>query len=308
MTTNKLLAGVLTAFATITLLFVAASLSAQERVELLPFGDFESWNQKQITESKLIGGKTKTLYKIGGVWDCSNAHAKAFGVDKVSVSVRPEIRDNGTCCRMETTLEVVSAVGIDLKALATGSLYTGKMIDVVGMKQSSDPNSGIDMGVPFTGRPKALQLDYKAFIQSDGQIVHANAGAKVKNVNGRDKGQIVMALQYRWEENGHIYAYRVGTASKYINQSTNGWVNEYRLPVHYGNEIEGKACPWSILCSNRFKARNSQGKMVYIEEIGWRGDLEPTHMIIQISAGCQAPFTGCPGNIMWCDNISLVYE
>jgi len=45
-----------------------------------------------------------------------------------------------------------------------------------------------------------------------------------------------------------------------------------------------------------------------VEEIGWRGDLEPTHMIIQISAGCQAPFTGCPGNVMWCDNISLVYE
>ena len=117
-----------------------------------------------------------------------------------------------------------------------------------------------------------------------------------------------MALQYRWEENGHIYAYRVGTASQYINQSTTGWVNEYRLPVHYGDEIEGAACPWSILCSNRFKARNSKGQMVYIEEIGWRGDLEPTHMIIQISAGCQPPFTGCPGNIMWCDNISLVYE
>ena len=275
MTTNKLLAGVLTAFATITLLFVAASLSAQERVELLPFGDFESWNQKQITESKLIGGKTKTLYKIGGVWDCSNAHAKAFGVDKVSVSVRPEKRDNGTCCRMETTLEVVSAVGIDLKALATGSLYTGKMIDVVGMKQSSDPNSGIDMGVPFTGRPKALQLDYKAYIQSDGQIVHANAGAKVKNVNGRDKGQIVMALQYRWEENGHIYAYRVGTAHYFI-ENTEDWINNFRLPIEYGKIKQTNE--YNELSSTRHKSHNSNGKMVPIEEKGWKGDMTPTPM------------------------------
>ena len=164
MKTNKFLAGATIAFLTITLLFIALSLSAQERVEVL--GDFENWNTKQIKESSLIGGQTKTLYKLGGTWDCSNAHAKAMGVDKVSVSVRPEKRGEGTCCRMESTLETVSAIGINFKALATGAIYTGKMIDVVGMKQSSDPNSAIDMGVPFTGRPSALILDYKALIQN----------------------------------------------------------------------------------------------------------------------------------------------
>ena len=35
--------------------------------------------------------------------------------------------------------------------------------------------------------------------------------------------------------------------------------------------------------------------------------IEPTHIIIQVSAGSLPPFTGCPGNVVWCDNIGLVY-
>ncbi len=297
MKTNKFLAGALTAFTIITLLFVALSLSAQERVEVL--SDFENWKTKQIKESALIGGKTKTLYKLGGTWDCSNAHAKAMGVEKVSVSVRPEKRGEGTCCRMESTLETVSAVGINFKAFATGSIYTGKMIDVVGMKQSNDPNSAIDMGVPFTGRPSALILDYKALIQ-DQTAVYAPAKTHVKNVDGRDAGQITLILQHRWEENGHVYAYRVGTVQKKITQSTD-WQNDFRLPVTYGKSSVA-------LATNRHKTHNSKGQMVCIEELDYRGDLEPTHIIIQISAGSMAPFTGCPGNIVWCDNIRLAYD
>lgn len=285
------------AFTIITLLFITCSLSAQERVEVL--SDFESWKTKQIKESSLIGGKTKTLYKLGGTWDCSNAHAKAMGVEKVSVSVRPEKRGEGTCCRMESTLETVSAIGINFKAFATGSIYTGKMIDVVGMKQSSDPNSAIDMGIPFSGRPSALILDYKALIQNQ-QAVYAPAKTHVKNVDGRDAGQITLILQHRWEENGHVYAYRVGTAQKKITQSTD-WQNDFRLPVQYGKSS-------LALTNDRHQTHNSKGQMVCIEEVDYRGDLEPTHIIVQISAGSMAPFTGCPGNTMWVDNIRLAYD
>jgi hypothetical protein len=306
MNTNRFLVGILVAFTIITLLFITCSVTAQERVEVL--SDFESWTERSIKESALIGGKTKTLYKLGGTWDCSNAHAKAFGIDKVSVSVTPEKRGEGTCCRMESTLETVSAIGIDFKALATGSIFTGKMIDVVGMKKSNDPNSAIDMGVPFTKRPTALVLDYKAKINPNGQIVYANAGTRVKNVAGRDKGQIVLVLQHRWEENGHVYAYRVGTATEYIEQSTSGWVDGHRVEVCYGEPKSDCKQPWHELTDSRFKTRNSQGKMVNIEEVGFRGEMQPTHMIIQISSGSMPPFTGCPGNIVWCDNIRLAYD
>lgn len=299
---NRVLVGALVAGLVITFLFIALGAHAQERIEPIPFGDFEHWKSSTIKESSLIGGQTKTLYKIGGSWSSSNAHAKAFGIDKVSVSVTPEKRGEGTCCRMESTLETVSAIGIDFKALATGSIFTGKMIDVVGMKQSNDPNSAIDMGVPFTGRPSALILDYKALIQ-DAAAVYAPAKTKVKEVAGRDKGHITLILQHRWEENGHVYAYRVGTAVQYINQTTD-WKNDFRLPIVYGDA--GKAS--KELSNNRHKTHNSEGKMVCIEEVDFREDVQPTHLIIQISAGSMPPFTGCPGNTIWVDNIKLVYN
>ena len=285
----------------VILFFVALYAQAQERIEMIPYGDFESWTEKQIKESALIGGQTKTLYKIGGSWSSSNAHARALGVDKVSVSVTPERRGEGYCCRMESTLESVKAIGIDFKALATGSIYTGKLQDVVGLKQSSDPNSAIDMGVPFTGRPSALILDYKALIQ-DRTAVYAPAKTKVKEVAGHDKGHITLILQHRWEENGHVYAYRVGTAVQTIDRTTE-WRNDFRVPVVYGQA----GAVLKELSNNRHKTHNSEGKMVCIEEVGFREDMAPTHLIVQISAGSMPPFTGCPGNIVWCDNIRLAY-
>jgi hypothetical protein len=283
-------------------LLVSGSVCGKERVELVPFGDFEHWTGQQIKESALIGGKTKTLYKIGGPWSSSNAHARALGVDKVSVSVTPEKRGDGTCCRMESTLEVVKALGIDFKALATGSIYTGKLQEIVGMKQSSDPNSAIDMGMPFTGRPSALILDYKALIQNK-TAVYAPARTRVKEVAGRDHGHITLILQHRWEENGHVYAYRVGTAVQPIDRTTE-WHNDFRLPVLYGKAGEAA----KELSANRHKTHNSKGEMVFIEEVGFREDVTPTHLVLQISAGSMLPFTGCPGNVVWCDNIRLAYE
>ena len=282
----------------LAIVLAALSVTAQERIEVL--NDFESWTERSIKESAIIGGKTKTLYKPGGVWGCSNAYAKVMGVEKVSVSVTPEKRGNGTCCRMESTLEIVSAIGINFKALATGSIYTGKMVDVISAKQTSDPNSAIDMGIPFTARPTALILDYKALIK-DEKAVYAPAKTQVKEVEGRDAGIITLYLQHRWEENGHVYAYRVGTVQKKITQSTDDWKNDFRLPVIYGKSSVA-------LAKNNQKTHNSKGEMVNIEEVDYRADVEPTHLIVQISAGCMPPFTGCPGNIVWCDNIRLEYD
>lgn len=305
-------------------LFLCPPLCAQEHTELVPFGDFEHWTVRYIKESRLIGGKTKTLYMIGPTdtitsnkaftpsplspWGSSNAHAYALGIHKAACAVRPERHNNGYCCRMETILEDITTLGIDLKALATGSIYLGRLTDPVGMQHSSDPTSAIDMGMPFTKRPKALILDYKANIQPGGGIILANAIKNVKQVEGHDEGQIVLILQHRWEENGHVYAYRVGTATEHITKSTNGWQIDHRLPVRYGDiSHDSDFKPWEDLWKERFRTHNSKGKTVYIEEVGWNGDLAPTHIIIQISAGCQKPFTGRPGNVVWCDNIRLAY-
>ena len=45
------------------LVCLAANMYA-ERIEPIPFGDMESWTVRYIKESKLLGGKTKTLYAL----------------------------------------------------------------------------------------------------------------------------------------------------------------------------------------------------------------------------------------------------
>lgn len=312
------------------LLFVFAMLSlnlhAQEKVEYLPFGMMDSWTVRYIKESFLLGGKTRALYVIaktdtirqnkpypygenGSPWGTSNAYAKVLGVEKAAVSVTPERRGNGYCCRLETTLQTVKAVGIDLNALATGSLFTGQLLDPITMECCKVPMKSMDMGIPFTKRPKALMLDYKAFIQQDKNLVKATGGTKVTTIQGQDAGQIVLFLQHRWEDaDGNLFAYRVGTASERITQSIPTWQNDHKLPVRYGDITQSSDYKtWEKLSKDCFMARNSKGKMVPVQEVGYKADVEPTHLILQISAGCQEPFVGCPGNVVWCDNIRLVY-
>ncbi|MBO7629084.1 MAG: PCMD domain-containing protein [Bacteroidales bacterium] len=305
---------------------LALCLHAQEKVEYLPYGRMDSWTVRYIKESVLLGGKTRILYVVAKTdtirqnkpypyrtdsspWGTSNAYAKVCGVEKAAVSATPERRGNGYCCRLETSLQTVTAVGIDLKALATGSLFTGSLIDPVTLEGIKQPMKAIDMGVPFTKRPVALMLDYKAVIQQGKPMVHATGSTKVTTVQGQDAGEIVLFLQHRWEDaNGNIFAYRVGTATERISKSIPNWQNNHRLSVRYGDITKSPDYKsWECLTKNRFMARNSKGKMVPVQEIGFKADAAPTHMILQISAGCQEPFTGCPGNIVWCDNIRLVY-
>lgn len=305
---------------------LSLSLYSQERIEYLPYGKMDTWTVRYIKESILLGGKTRELYVIaktdtiwqnkpylygrnGSPWSTSNAYAKVCGVEKAAVSVTPERRGDGYCCRLETTLQTVKAMGIDLKALATGSIYAGRLLDPVTLEGIKVPMKAIDMGIPFSKRPVALMLDYKAVIQHGKAMVRATGSTKVTTVRGQDAGEIILFLQHRWEDaDGNIYAYRVGTASERITESIPNWKNNYRLTIRYGDITHtANYKSWEKLSKNRFMARNSKGKMVPVQEIGYKADATPTHMILQISAGCHEAFTGCPGNVVWVDNIRLVY-
>ena len=305
-----------------TFLMCSIMTMAQEKIEFLPYGNMDSWAVRYIKESSLIGGQTRELYMIGKVdtvrenkpyavkggspWGTSNAYAKVMGIETAAVNVTPEKRGNGYCCKLETKLTVVKALGIDTKAVATGSLFTGKLSDPMTMEGTKNPAKAINMGMKFTKRPKALMLDIKSQISQSGELKQANASTKVKTLQGNDEGEIILFLQHRWEdEEGRIFAYRVGTASEHISK-TMDWQNNHRLEVRYG-DISTQAKPWEKLTKERFMARNSKGKMVYIEEVGYKADVEPTHLIMQVSAGSVAPFVGCPGNTLWVDNIRLVY-
>lgn len=122
------------------LLFSSCLSIFAERIEPIPFGDMESWAVRYIRESKLLGGKTRTLYALaptdtirengpytygqnGNPWATSNAYANIIGIEKAAGTMTPEKReDGGTCCRMDVDLLGVRVMGmIDVQVLVPGT-------------------------------------------------------------------------------------------------------------------------------------------------------------------------------------------
>lgn len=315
------------AVASVFCLFAAGIATAQ--TEMVPFGDFEHWTVRYVNESGIIGGQTKCLYAIGetdtirrnipfryeGVyveghnpWSVSNAYAKVSGIEKGSGTTTPERRGNGVCCRMDAKLEEVVVFGfIDIKVLVNGTIFTGKTIEPI--RSAKDPYSNIDFGVPFTRRPKALIVDYKAIISDEETVTYAKGFGKPKQIKGHDEAEMYVLLQKRWEDgNGNIHALRVGTAAYRVTKTQSTWVNDFEVPVHYG-DISGQPYFKEYMgLTKPYRALNSRGKIVPIMEDGWGSEQDqPTHIIIVLTSGCHEAFVGHAGNSFWVDNVRLKF-
>lgn len=304
---------------------LAANIYA-ERVEPIPFGDMESWTVRYIEESKLLGGQTKTLYCLaptdtiwengpytygqdGNPWSTSNAYANIIGIEKAAGTMAPEAReDGGTCCRMDVDMLGVRVMGmIDIEVLVAGTMFTGRTIEPI--TTAKDPYRNIDFGVPFTGRPTALMFDYKCIVSPEDWVWYAKGMAKPKKQEGHDEAEAYVYLQHRWEdEKGHIHSIRVGTGYKRFSEDQLTWVNGYRLPIHYGDITGEKWYEDYMGFKGIQRAMNSRGKMTLIQEEGWDGTLEPTHLVIMLTSGKYEAFVGKEGNVLWVDNVNLVYE
>ncbi len=301
-------------------------LYAQERIESVPFGDMEQWAVRYIKESRIIGGKTRVLYAIsptdtirkneafvygkqGCPWTVSSAYARVAGIDKASGSVRPDKHGNGLCCRLDSKMDSVIAMGIiRLKVLVSGTIFTGKTLEPVTKEGADDPYSVVDMGVPFTGRPTTMMLDYKARVEDSDELISAKAVSRPTKLKGRDAAEMFILLQKRWEDaDGNLHALRVGTGYERVYNSI-GWQHDHRIPIYYGSQLTQQSGYQDYMGIGKhvFKARNSKGKMVLINEEGFSNDA-PTHMIIICSSGCHEAFVGHAGNTLWVDNIRLVY-
>ncbi len=312
-------------FAIIGLLAISNGMLAQERwTEPIPYGDMDQWQVRYIRESKLLGGKTKTLYALaatdtirenkayvsaeGNPWGCSATYAKFMGIETaMEGSVVPERRGYGYCCRMRNVLEHVSLC--DIYAMVSGTIYMGTALEPLGIQAKSKPFTAIDFGVPFTKHPVALMLDYKATI-SDADSLITTERNKPEMIAGHDCAVIYIYLQHRWEdpETGKIYARRVGTAYERICETIPEWINNHEIPIRWGNITDSTNYKdYEGLNRVDMMARNSQGKMVRVEEVAWSID-EPTHIVMYISSSNAGVFRACEGNTLWVDNLRFVYE
>ena len=307
---------------------ILAPLRAETK-EAIKYGDFEHWVTRNIHESAVIGGKTKQVYEIaptatingdtpyrnrgGSPWATSNVMAKVAGVTKTSNAVFPDARPGGgRACKLTTMLEHCKALGIiNIDVLVAGSIFLGEFLEPV--KSTSEPYSKMEMGIPFTKRPKALEFDYRLSMPpaSTGRL-YAPGFGKQKKYTGNDHAEVYIILQRRWEDkDGNLYAKRVGTGREHFGKDTNGWVNDHRLTVHYGDITSQpfyKSYMGLIPKNKSYYARNSKGKMVPVQEVGWDSpDATPTHLMVMASSGSGTAYIGTLGLTLWVDNFQLVY-
>ncbi len=311
--------------AIIGLLAIGNGIWAQQHwTEPIPYGDMDQWQVRYIKESKLLGGQTKTLYAIaptdtvrenkayvsadGNPWGCSATYAKFMGIETaMEGSVVPEARGYGYCCRMRNILEHINLC--DIYAMVSGTIYMGTALEPLSIQAKSKPFTAIDFGVPFTKHPVALMLDYKATISEADSLITTERN-KPEWTDGHDCAVVFVYLQYRWEdkETGKIYARRVGTAYERICETIPEWINNHEIPIRWGNITKSADYQaYEGLNQRDMMARNSRGKMVRVEEVGWSLD-EPTHVVMYISSSNAGVFRAYEGNTLWVDNLRWVYE
>ena len=309
------------------LLITVPSSIAQHR-EAIPYAHFEQWVTRHITESPILGGNARSLYAIapdtvingavayrnlgGSPWATSNAYANIIGIKKVSCTAVPENREGGgKCARLDSKLEVVRVLGmVDIEVLISGSIYLGELYEPI--RSVNNPYSKMTMGIPFTKRPKKLIFDYNLSMSKNGNRIYSTGLSPKKVVQGPDSAEVYILLQHRWEdEDGNVYAHRVGTGRERFTQSTDGWVNEYAIDIHYGDiSQESYFRPYMDLLNGKrsYSCMNSKGKIVPVQEVSWGApDEEVTHMLVMASSGCGTAFVGAEGTTLLVDNFYLEY-
>ncbi len=308
------------------LLLSSTFFGSAETVERIKYADFSNWYVREITESKLIGGNRKTLYEIApkgkttgnkayknlgnSPWSTSNAYARVSGITKGSCSVAPAKRGNNTVARLQAKMEEVKVLGIiNLDAAVAGTIYLGRAKEPI--TSTKGPFTNMEMGIPFKKRPKALQFDFSVTMPAVNTRTRATGLSAKKTLKGRDKAEVYVLLQRRWEDaKGNLYAHRVGTGRERYSRSV-AWTVGYRLPIHYG-DITGKSFykPWMGLLNGKkaYYAYNSKGKLVPVNEVGWDpANATPTHVLLMASTSCGEPFVITEGITMDIDNIAFVY-
>ena len=310
------------------ILFTVNAYAQQSVVDAINgYGTFDSWSMRQVKESGLIGGATKTLYEFYGnqetvftgktpftapegyLWRTNNVLAIVAGVVKTNNTIFPEERGNGYCARIETHIEEVKALGvINMDVTCQGALLLGVLPEPI--TTTKDPMAKVFYGIPFTGMPKAVVMDIKADVGHE--VIRATGFSKLKPMGYPDSAEITVMLQKRWEdEDGVVHALRVGTAIWRISEDIPEWMNGYELKIHYG-DITGEPFYEEYMGlkndpESAFHAPNSNGRNVIIQEDGWaEPGTQPTHLVINIISSCGKAFYGGVGNTLWVDNVRIV--
>ena len=293
------------------------------RLEPIKYGNMQNWYTRDIKESAIIGGDTKTLYEIapaghttgnkayrnlgGSPWATSNVVANVAGVVKSSCAVTPATVNGQKMAKVQAKMEQVKALGIiNLDVMVAGTIFLGEISEPI--TSTKTPFGKMSMGMPYTKRPVALVFDYKVDMPNVNTRIKATGFSK-KTLPGRDQAEVYVLLQKRWEdEKGGLHALRVGTGRERYNKSI-PYTKGHQLTIHYG-DITGKPFYKSYMGllngSKAYYAKNSKGKLVPVQEEGWApANAVPTHVLIMASSSCGEPYVGTEGVTLYVDNFAF---
>lgn len=305
--------------------YTSMAQEGKERIEPIPFGDMDNWMVREVKESFIIGGHTKYLYEINkgdtlkdntpyknveSPWGSSTVMAKVSGIYKASVTVFPEKRGDGYCARMETRMEEVKVFGlINISVLATGTIFLGELMEPV--RDTKNPQGKLNHRIKFDKHPAAVEFDYK--VEPGGKQIKATGFGRQQKFDIQNNAEVCILLQQRWEdEDGNVYAKRVGTAYERYDKPVTEWQNNYRIAFKYGDITQDADYkPFMALIQGEEvpHCMNSKGEMVPIREVGWASpDAKPTHIVMRFSSGHGGAYIGAPDAKLWIDNVKLVYK
>ncbi len=294
------------------------------RLEKIKYGDFSQWVTREITESKVLGGNKKIVYAVGPTqringniaysnkgdspWASSNVYAKVSGIVKASNTVEPVKVNGNIMAKMTAKMEHVKVLGIiNMDVMVAGTIFLGKVREPISSTKNAFGK--MEMGIPYTKRPKALVLDYKVDMPATNTRVKSTGFSSKKTLQGRDKAEVYVLLQKRWEDaKGNIHALRVGTGRERYSR-TIPLTRGHAIPIHYG-DITRTAYykPYMGLLNGAkaYHAYNSKGKLVPVQEEGWADANEtPTHVLVMCSSSCGEPFIGTEGLSLYVDNVAF---
>lgn len=304
----------------------ALSLSSYAlRLEPIKYGDFSNWVTREVSESKMLGGKKKTIYEIaptrtipgnnkayanegGSPWATSNVYAKVAGIVKASGTVTPATVNGNKVARMEAKMEEVKVLGIiNMDVMVAGTIFLGRIFEPITSPKG--PYSKMEMGIPYTKRPAALVYDFSVDMPNVNTRVKSTGFSSKKTLQGRDNAEVYVLLQKRWEDkDGNLYAQRVGTGRERYSKNV-PWTKQHVLPIHYGDiSKQSWYKPWMGLLDGEkaYYAMNSKGKLVPVHETGWASaDATPTHVLVMASSSCGEAYIGTEGLTLYIDNISF---
>lgn len=300
-------------------------LSAESlRLEPIPFGNMSNWVARGITESKVLGGKKKTVYELapnatiegnkpyknmgGSPWATSNVYAKVAGISKASNTVSPAVLNGDKVAKLEAKMEEVKVLGIiNMDVMVAGTIFLGKIDEPITSPKG--PFSKMEMGIPYTKRPKALVYDFKVDMPASNTRTKSTGFSSKKTLQGRDNAEVYVLLQKRWEDkDGKLYAQRIGTGRERYSKSI-PWTRGHQLKINYGDiSAQPWFKPWMGLLNGdkAYYARNSKGKLVPVQETGWApAGAVPTHVLVMASSSCGEPYVGTEGLTLYIDNIAF---